>query len=475
MATSSIPLLLILLTLFLPTPTHAHNSTHHFIATWTASPQLTEPANLPPHPFNFTNQSTTNDSNSSNTVLFNATLRQTVRLTLSARTLRLRISNAFGTETLRLTRVTIALPKPSVSNGNSNSTSNNTGTASGSSAIDTRTLRAVTFDGGEGTSIPSGAQAVSDPADIGGLDVGPGAALAVNLYLRSGVSGGAVTGHPGSRTRSWVARGDGVGMADLRDGDEAKEAQHWYLLSGIEALAPRRQRTLAVLGDSLTDGRGSVTDTDTRWTDLLFSRLQASANTSAATSSSGLRDISVANLGLGGNRVLGDGLGPSMLARVERDVLAQPGVRWAVIWGGINDIGTAAAEASAQAAVGAALKAGYAQLVARMRGAGIVVVGGTLTAFGAPAGTEGTQPYWDAGGERERTRQDVNAWVRGSGVFDGVVDFDALVRDPRNESLLRTEFDSGDFLHLNARGYRALAEGFDLRLLERGGRGGGCG
>ncbi|KAH9902088.1 SGNH hydrolase-type esterase domain-containing protein [Xylariomycetidae sp. FL2044] len=253
-------------------------------------------------------------------------------------------------------------------------------------------------------------------------------------------------------------------------------AEHWYFISGVEAWLPRAaSRSVAVVGDSITDGRGSTTNGNDRWTDVLAARLllrssshPSSSSSSSCSSSSAPAPppapppaIGVINQAAGGNRVLNDGLGPNALSRIERDVVAQPGVGYAMVFEGVNDIGTAAAaDAAAQEEVGARLIAAYDQVVARLHRFGIPVFGCTITPFSGPG-----QTYSDP--ERERTRQRVNAWIRSSGRFDGVVDFDAVVRNETQVDQLRAEFDSGDYLHLNPAGYAAMGEAVDLTLFDR--------
>lgn len=421
------------------TTNHTTNhTTGHWITAWTAMPQLTEPANLPPPPFNATPA-----------IFANTTIRQTIRLTgtpAGTTRLRLRLSNAFGLTPLTLSALTLAQPLPLTTNS----------TGAGSPAIDPSTLQTVTFAGDGNFSIPPGALAVSDALEFP-LEASDSADLSISLYLQTGQTGNAITSHPGSRTTSWLAFGDHTASPTLAGEEEAAAASvaHWYFLSAIEAWAPNPSSaaTLAIIGDSITDGRGSTTDANNRWPDLLASRLRSLDST-----------VAIANQAAGGNRVLADGLGPSALARFDRDVLAQAGVRWALVFEGVNDLGAAAATADAQAAVGDALVAAYKQFVVRGHAAGLAVFGATITPFCAPGFEAGVQPY--SSEERERTRRRVNAWIRDGGWFDAVVDFDAVVRDPEVESQLAAEYDSGDYLHLNPKGYEAMAQAFPVGLFQ---------
>ena len=190
------------------------------------------------------------------------------------------------------------------------------------------------------------------------------------------------------------------------------------------------------------------------WPDLVLRRLQANPCTT---------HVAVLNQAAGGNRVLNDGLGPNVLARLDRDVLAQSGVKYVMLFEGVNDIGTAPATADAQRAVGDRLIQAYQQVIARVHTVGLPVFAATITPFGAPNDT--IQPYSDP--VREATRQRVNAWIKGSGAFDAVVDFAEVVADPGNATRLASGYDSGDFLHPNVEGYEAMARAFPVGVFER--------
>jgi lysophospholipase L1-like esterase len=392
----------------------------HWVNTWSAMPQLTEPGNMPPAPF-------TGDR----AVLVDTTLRQTVHVTTGGDRVRLRFSNAFGGTALPLTAVTVALPL---------------GGQAGVGAIEPGTTRTVTFSGRQSTTVPVGAQVVSDPLDF---TLAPGSNLTVTAYLAEGQASLALTSHPGSRTTSYLRHGDHTRAEDLPG---ATPTNHWYLLSDVEVLSRPATTAVAVLGDSLTDGRGSTTNGNNRWPDQLFGRLQEKPGT---------RNIAVVNQAAGGNRVLNDGLGPNALARLDRDILAHSAVEQLIVFEGINDIGTAEATPAAQERVTADLIAAYEQIVVRAHAQGIDVYGATLLPF------DGNTPYDDAAGHREAARQAVNTWIRTSGRFDAVIDFDRAVRDPDHPSRLLPTLHDGDWLHLNPEGYRVLAESVPLRLLRR--------
>lgn len=282
-----------------------------------------------------------------------------------------------------------------------------------------------------------------------------GSILTVSMYLSGGQLGEAITSHPGSRTNSYLSLGDQVSALNVT-GSEVQSLAHWYFISAVEAWASIPASTFVVVGDSITDGRGSDTNLNDRWPDFLFTRLRSSPATS---------EISVANQAAGGNRILADGLGPSALSRIDRDVLAQSGVGYAMIFEGVNDIGTAAADPGAQSEVYDDLIAAYRQMITRIHAQGIPVFGATITPFGSLNST--LQPYSDPAGYREQTRSRVNHWIRNSGEFDAVVDFDAIVRDAQNATMLASSYDSGDQLHPNVNGYRAMAEGFPIEVFEQ--------
>ncbi|BCY07087.1 GDSL-type esterase/lipase family protein [Actinoplanes sp. L3-i22] len=382
-----------------------------WVHTWTAMPQLTEPGNLPPAPFT-----------GPDAVLVDTTLRQTVHTSIGGKRLRVRISNAFGTTDLPLTAVSVALPvdgRPGVS------------------GIVPGTSRTLTFGGEPSVVVPAGAQIVSDPIT---LTVAARSNLTVSAYLAAGQAGLNLTSHPGSRTTSWLVNGDQSEKPELSG---AAPVDHWYLISGVEVTASSAAGVV-IIGDSLTDGRGSTTNGNDRWPDQLAARLRDPR-------------LAVLNQAAGGNRVLHDGLGPNVLARFDRDVLGVSGAAWVLIFEGVNDIGTAEATEAGQRQVITALTGAFRQLVLRAHAQDLRVYGATITPFGGNTG------YDDPGGLRERARVAVNGVIRG-GLFDAYVDFAAAVADPAAPSRLDPAFDVGDHLHLNPAGYAALAAAAPRRL-----------
>ncbi|KAJ5296184.1 hypothetical protein N7508_011005 [Penicillium antarcticum] len=386
-------------------------------------PQLVEPANLPPAPFN-----------GSTSVFANTTIRQTVQVSLGAQEFRLRLSNSFGLNQLNITRVTVALPKTQ---------------QAGTSAIQIESSKPLRFSGNPSVQIANGGLAVSDPIK---LPTKAQSILTISIYLENGQEGFAFTGHPGSRTTSYLAFGDWTDARNITD-SSVQTTDHWYLISGVEAWLPFTSSGFVILGDSITDGRGSTTNANDRWPDLLLRKMQKHDST---------LNIATLNQAAGGNRILQDGLGPSVLSRIDRDVLAQSGVQYAMIFEGVNDIGVANNDTATQVEIEKQLVAAYRQIVTRIHALGIPVFGATITPFGSPSTSDYAQPYSHP--VRENTRQRINTFIRESGVFDAVLDFDRVLRDPTAPSQLLEKYDSGDHLHPNVAGYQALADYFPLDI-----------
>ncbi|KAI0482611.1 SGNH hydrolase-type esterase domain-containing protein [Xylariaceae sp. FL0804] len=441
-----LPGLLLLLPLALAGRSSAAAGKNHWIDVWTAMPQLTEPANLPNPPFN-----------GSGVVFENATIRQTLQLTADAGSaVRLVISNAFGTTDLPITSATLARP----ANG-----------SVGTSAVDPATLTPLTFAGGDANyTVPDGALVLSDPVVLRSSSLSSGNSnssssvlkagdvLTVTLYLATGQASAtnAVTSHPGSRTTSYMASGDLSLAPDVALAPGVQSVEHWYFISAVQAWVPASgprgaSGGFAIVGDSITDGRESTDNGDNRWTDVLAGRLQAAARNGS------LPSVAVMNQAAGGNRVLYDGLGPNALGRVDRDILAQPGVRYAMVFEGVNDIGTLPDDEQDQDLVYTRLVGAYKQIIERVHAHGLPIFGATITPFTGPG-----QVY--SGVHREYTRQRVNEWIRTSGRYDGVVDFDAVVRNDSQPDMLATRFNSGDWLHPNVAGYQAMGDAFNLTL-----------
>ena len=349
--------------------------------------------------------------------LAGATLRQVVHTSIGGASLRLRLSNLFGDGPLDVIGVRVARSR-------------------GGSAIEVASDRRLTFAGADSVRLAPGTAATSDPLDFAVPALGD---LAVTIEI--GAAPAAVTGHPGSRTTSYLQAGRRASAPELAD---AATTDHWYILAGLD-VAPEAGLAVVTLGNSITDGRGSGTNRNDRWPDNLARRLQLDRRT---------RHVAVLNAGIGGNTVLEGGLGPTALARLDRDVLAQEGARWVILLEGVNDIGGARAPGRA-AAVARNLVVAYREIIDRVHARGLRIYGATIPPFG------GSQ--YD-GDEREAARQTVNQWIRNSGTFDAVIDFDAALRDPARPARLLPSADSGDHLHPGEAGYRLMADAIDLAL-----------
>ena len=262
---------------------------------------------------------------------------------------------------------------------------------------------------------------------------------------------GRQTGHPGSRQTTFYAHGDMTAAPDMA---AAKKIDHWYILSGVDVQAARGAYSVVALGDSITDGHGATTNGNKRWTDALAERLQGNAVP---------RLIGVLNQGIGGNHLLTDGLGPNALARFDRDVLAQPGVRYLIVLEGINDLGGLERE-------GSALQQAHDQLVNRMIGAYRQIIvrahAQGIQVYGATVMPDGGSDYYHPDAASEHDRQKVNEWIREPGNFDAVIDLDKVMADPAMPQQLLPAFDSGDHLHPGPAGYKAMGEAIPFSLFQ---------
>lgn len=355
------------------------------------------------------------------------TMREIVHISLAGRAVRVRLSNAQGTEPLMIGGASIAVR------------------ASGAS-VRPRTLRTLKFAGAATISIAPGGVALTDPV---ALDVDAFDDLAISLYLPAPQAGS--TQLTLAHQTSYVSpTGDFTATADM---PVASTITTWYWLSGVEVVADRNARSVVAFGDSITEGFGSTTDANARWTDVLARRLHARRGTA---------DVAVLNEGIGGNRVLNDVIGPNAQRRIDRDVLTQAGVSHVVLLMGTNDMGfsqippgTFGPGVSLANVSAAEIISGYEQIIARVHQAGARIIGATVVPF------EGAG-YYNAAVEPKRAA--LNQFIRASGKFDGVIDFDAVMRDPTHPTRIRAEFDSGDHLHPNDAGYAAMGNAIDLRL-----------
>ena len=386
----------------------------HWITTWTASPQplwagdFPLPTNVP---FNVWNQ----------------TLRQTARISVGGRRVRIQLSNAYGTTQLVIGAAHLAL-------------------AGDGADIVNGTDRPMTFSGRRSVTIPPGAPALSDPIDLG---VSALQRVSVSLYLPHPTAPS--TFHWDGREAAYLVTGDQTANASIR---QESTLTSRVFLSAILVDAPSATRTVVALGDSITDGAGATMDRDTRWPDFLAARLADN-------------QVAVLNAGISGARLLQDKMGDNALARLDRDVLSQPGIAAVIVLIGINDISWnhMAFAPNDGAAEAEQLIAGYRQIIARAHARNVRVVGATLTPFEGALKDTPLMGYYSA--DKERVRQTVNDWIRHSGEFDGVVDFDTLLRDPAHPARLLPAYDSGDHLHPGDAGNKAMAEAVDLSVLLR--------
>ncbi|MGA8528575.1 MAG: SGNH/GDSL hydrolase family protein [Acidobacteriaceae bacterium] len=355
--------------------------------------------------------------------LVDSTLREIVHTSIPGKELRVRFTNEFGTEPLRVDAATVAL-------------------SAGESAIQPESLHTLAFGGQRSIVIPAGAEVVSDPVD---LATPAFANLAISLYLPlQQISH--VSVHSGAQQINYIQAGSNVVSAPTLTG--AATVPSWYFVKDVdvEPMAPHAAAVVAY-GDSITDGAYVTDNTNHRWPDYLAVRLHNNPATA---------DLSVLNEGIGGNCVLITCAGPNALARFDRDVLSQSGVKYVIVLESINDIGTLHDPNRPDYKLTAEdLEQGLRQIVARAHEHGIKVFGATLTPY------QGAGYYTDQG---EEIREAVNDWIRNSGAFDGVIDFDKATRDPAHPLVYASAYDSGDHLHPKDTGYAAMANSIDLSL-----------
>jgi len=348
------------------------------------------------------------------------TLRQIVHLSLGGSMVRVELSNKFGTEPLTVGAAHLAL-----------------GTKG---EIQLPTANALTFGGRASVIIPPGADVVSDPA---ALAVPQFADVTISIFLPAQKISH-LTVHNSAYATEYVAAGNVVGEKTLPA--DAKTMTSFFFLKAVDVKAAGNTGAVVAFGDSITDGTATTIDANRRWPDWLARRLAADKKTAG---------LGVLNVGIGGNRVLHDGTGPSALARFDEDVLGQSGVKYMIVLESINDIGHAADLKNPYDVVSADdLIAGLTQLAERAHMHGIKVLGATLTPY-TGAG------YMSPAGEEMRRK--VNAWIRTTPMLDGVIDFEKATMDPAT-GMFRKEFDRGDHLHPNDAGMEAMAGAVDLKL-----------
>jgi lysophospholipase L1-like esterase len=385
-----------------------------WVATWAASPQAPRlpqgraggPAPQTPPGFN------------------NQTVRMVVRTSIGGRRARVQLSNAFGTAPLKIGAAHVALHGME-------------------SAIVPGSDHALTFSGKAAFTIPPGAEMISDPVD---LEIPRLADLTISVYVPGEVPAPTTHGTGLHTTYVSKATGDLTGAASFAD---AAKSQAWYFISSVDVMAPAATGVIVAFGDSITDGATSTPDTDSSWPSQLAKRMSTGKTTA---------NLAIVNEGISGNRVLSDGAGVSALARFDRDVLAQPGVKFLIVMEGINDIGLGARPAAgAEPLTVDDLIAAHKQMIERAHMRGIKAIGATLTPF------QGAAYYSEEG---EKIRMALNQWIRTGKAYDAVIDFDAAAQDPENPKQIRPAFNIRDHLHPNDAGYKAMADAVDLSIFK---------
>jgi lysophospholipase L1-like esterase len=386
----------------------------HWVVAWGASPapQLPDEAQMRTAKLMFDNQ----------------TIREIVHTSIASDTVRVRLSNAYGKQAVEIGAVHIALHDKG-------------------SSIAAGSDHTVTFGGRPGVSIAPNGEALSDPVKL----AAPAGDLVISIFVPHAAAGAGI--HYSAQQTAYIGPGDLTGAVEL---SEPATVTSWVFLTGVDALAAEGASTLVAFGDSITDGARSTVDANHRWPDVLAERLRARR---------GAKPIGVLDAGIGGNRVLFDPMnvrfGVNALARFDRDVLAQPGVKYVIVLEGINDLGHPGSSAPLSETVSAEdIIAGLKQMIERAHEHGLKIFGATLTPF------EGTtiQGYFSA--EKEAKRKAVNEWIRTGNAFDGVIDFDKAARDPQHPDRMLPANDGGDHLHPGDAGYKAMAEAIDLSLFK---------
>lgn len=405
----------------------AQSQGERWVGTWATSevarPQTPPPPVQGPPPF-MQNSCTPNPQGPAGFVqVNNQTLRQIVHTSIGGSKVRVVLSNRYGNEPLAIGAANVALRAKDA-------------------AIQPASSRKLTFAGQPAHTIPAGALAYSDPVD---LTIAPASDLAIDLYLSGDTSAQTrLTMHVGAFQTNYISQaGNHAGMAEF---PAAAKVPSWFALARVEVVAPDGVGGLVTYGDSITDGTRSTPDTNNRWPDHLFRRFQSQ--------SSPIR-MAIMNQGIAGNRVLTNAAynsGINAQARLEGAVLSQPGVTHVIFMEGINDIGGGRESASPTADD---VITAHKQIIERVHARGLKIYGATLTPF------YGAAYYTEVG---EKKRQAVNEWIRTSKMYDAVIDFDKVTRDPADPKKYLAAFDSCDHLHPSDAGYKAMADAIDLML-----------
>ena len=377
----------------------------HWVGTWATAPQLVEVKNMPPAPG-----------------LTGNSLRQVVRVSIGGSKIRLKFTNEFSQDSVTLKSVQIAV-------------------STGGNTIDVGTNKMLKFRGKTEVTLSLGSALMSDPISF---KLKPRMDVAVTIFF--GQTSTTTTGHPGSRTTSFLLGGNSIKVTDFSG---AVETEHWYVLDGIDVLAPSKTSSIAIIGNSITDGRGSDTNKQNRWPDVLSERLLKNPST---------QNVGLLNLGIGGNCVVRGGLGPTAINRFDRDILGQQGLRWVVVFIGVNDIGGTPNSQEAADRTYEKLIEAYRQFIEKAHAKGLKVYGGTIMPF---KGNGYFSEY------KEICRNKVNEWIRAKGHFDACIDFDKCMQDPNDPASMPADMDfQNDFLHPNAEGHRKMGEYVDLNLFK---------
>ncbi len=371
----------------------------HWVGTWGTAPQLVERHNNPPAPG-----------------LANNSLREIVQVSIGGKKVRLKLTNEFSTEATEIKAIELSIAK----------------TSGSSSEIDESSTVQLTFDGKASITIPAKGMVTSDAVKFPIKD-----RQNVAITIHYGAVSSSVSGHPGSRTTSYLKEGN------TTDFTGAIRTDHWYNIQTLEVEAPKKAGAIAILGNSITDGRGSTTNEQNRWADVLSRRLLANKATSR---------VGVLNMGIGGNCVLRGGLGPTGKDRYHRDLFGQEGVKWIILFEAVNDLGSSwNGVQTAERIIDV-----YKEIIDEAHQKGIRVYGATITPF------KGNN-YYSA--DHEKGRSTLNEWIRTTELLDGVIDFDQAVRNPQDPEAMQKEFlFENDWLHFNAKGYETMGNSIDLNL-----------
>ena len=376
-----------------------------WVGSWSTAPQLVEPRNVPPAPG-----------------LTGNTLRQIIRPSLGGKSIRLKFSNAFSDLPVEMISVEIAI-------------------VTEQPLVKTSTVKTLKFNGSPEVTMPAGEAVFSDA-----LAFEFEARDRLAITIKFGKTAEKITGHPGSRTTSYLVEGN----ENIKENafENAITTDHWYIINTLDVMAGKEASAVAILGNSITDGRGSGINKQNRWPDILAERLTQHSRT---------KNIGVLNMGIGGNAVLRGGLGPTGLNRFDRDILNQSSIKYLIILEGVNDLG-ATPDSTAAFKVANKLIEAYKTMIKKAHAQNIKVYGGTITPI------QKSFYYKDF---REQARQKVNNWIRNSGAFDAVIDFAKVLESPEEPNVIAKNLQSGDYLHPNEKGYEVMGEAVDLSLFKK--------